>query len=382
MQYRAFPKIPGLAVSTLGFGAMRLPVVNGDPARIDEAAATGLVHDAIRAGVNYLDTAFVYHGGESELFLGRALRGGWRAKVQLATKCPVWEMKAEADFERVLNLQLEKLGTDRIDFYLLHALAAGRWEKVMALGGTRALERARQDGRIGHLGFSFHGPLDDFKAIVDAYDWEFAQIQLNYLDQDFQAGLPGLRHAEARRVGVVVMEPLRGGALAAVPKKVRELLGRSGRTWAPSEWALRWALAQSGVVTVLSGMGRPEEVAENVAVAAAAGPLRADELARLEEVRAFYQARMAVPCTSCGYCQPCPNGVAIADVFNAWNSGRMFEDQAQAAFRYRRFQLESGSGADRCEECGDCEPRCPQHIAIAENLEFAHDYLTRSPPLP
>ncbi len=376
MQHRAFPKISGLDVSILSLGAMRLPVLGAESARIDEVPATHMVHEAIRAGVNYIDTAWPYHAGESEPFLGRALRGGWREKVQLATKCPVWKVEAEGDFERFLRQQLEKLQTGRIDFYLLHALDAGRWGKMQRLGAVRALERARADGRIGHLGFSFHGPLDDFKKIVDDYDWEFTQIQLNYLDQSFQAGLEGMRHAAAQRVGVVVMEPLRGGALAAAPPAVREILGRSGSRWSPVEWALRWLWHHPEVVTVLSGTATVEQVIENAAVAHTAAPLSLEELARVEEARAFYQVRMAVPCTACGYCQPCPNGVAIADVFNAWNSGRMFEDRASAAWSYRHFQLSSGSGADRCEECGDCEPRCPQHISIGEKLQIAHHDLT------
>jgi len=376
MQYRTFPKIPGLSISTLGFGAMRLPVVDGDPKHIDEEAAARLLHEAIRAGVNYVDTAFVYHGGRSEPFLGQALRSGWREKVQLATKCPVWDMQAEADFERVLDEQLRRLETSRIDFYLLHALEGEPWDKVKRLGGLGVLERARADGRIGHIGFSFHGPLDDFKRIVDEYDWEFTQIQLNYLDQTFQAGLEGLRHAAARRVGVIVMEPLRGGALAASPEPVVALLARDGRRWSPAEWALRWVLHHPEVVTALSGMNAPAQLRENLAASALAAPLGSEDLALVEQARAFYQVRMAVPCTSCGYCQPCPSGVSIGDVFNAWNSGLMFGDQPTAARLYRMFTLSSGEGADQCSECGECEPRCPQHIAIGEKLQAAHAYLT------
>ncbi|BDG06904.1 aldo/keto reductase [Anaeromyxobacter paludicola] len=376
MQHRSFPKIPGLAVSTLGLGAMRLPTIAGDPGRIDEEAATGLVHEAIRAGVNYVDTAWPYHAGASEPFLGRALAGGWRARVQLATKSPVWEMKAEGDWERILDRQLERLATDRIDFYLLHALDGARWDTVQRLRGLAALERARADGRIGHLGFSFHGPASDFATIVDAYDWELCQLQLNYLDQGFQAGLDGLRRAAERRIGVVVMEPLRGGALAASPPAIRSLLARGGRPWSPAEWALRWLWSRPEVVTVLSGMGAAAQLAENAAAAAAAAPLSAGELSLLEEARAWYQARMAVPCTTCGYCQPCPTGVAIADVFNSWNSGRMFEDPRSAAWIYRKFQLDPGAGADQCQECGACVERCPQGIAIPERLREAHAYLT------
>jgi predicted aldo/keto reductase-like oxidoreductase len=377
MQRRAFPKIPGLEISILGFGAMRLPVLERDPARIDEEPATRLVHDAIRSGVNYVDTAWVYHGHQSEPFLGRALQGGWREKVQLATKCPVWDMQTTADFERVLDQQLARLQTDRIDFYLLHAIAAGPWEKVKALGGMAALEKARADGRIGHLGFSFHGPLGEFDRILDDYDWEFTQIQLNYMDQGFQAGLAGLRHAAERRVGAIVMEPLRGGALAVAPEPVRAALRGGGRTWSPAEWALRWVWSQDGVVTALSGMSAPAQAAENARAAAAAAPLTPEELRRVEAARAFYVERMAVPCTSCGYCQPCTSGVAIVDVFNAWNTGTMFEDHQHAAWMYRTFQLESGAGADQCRECGDCETRCPQHIPIPASLQAAHEFLTR-----
>lgn len=376
MNRRAFPRIPGLDVSILGFGAMRLPIVDGDHSRIDEEAATRLLHDAIRGGVNYVDTAWVYHGGQSEPFLGRALQGGWREKVQLATKCPVWDMNAEADFERVIDQQLEKLRTKRIDFYLLHAISAGPWEKVKQLKGLRALEKAKTDGRIGHIGFSFHGTCDEFKKIIGEYEWEFAQIQLNYVDQAFQAGLEGLRCAAERKVGVIVMEPLRGGSLAASPEPVRQLLGRAGRQWSPAEWALRWVWSQPGVVTVLSGMGKPEQVAENVRAAAAAAPLGAEDLGRIAEAKRFYEERMAVPCTTCGYCQPCPSGVAIADVFNSWNTARMFGD-GQGQWMYKTFQLGNDSGADQCQECGDCEPRCPQHISIAEKLQAAHDFLTR-----
>jgi predicted aldo/keto reductase-like oxidoreductase len=376
MLHRTFPKIPGLDVSILGFGAMRLPVRDGDQAQIDEEPATRLIHDAIRGGVNYIDTAWVYHGGQSEPFLGRALQGGWREKVRLATKCPVWDMNAEADFERVVDQQLEKLRTDRIDFYLLHAISAGPWEKVKSLHGLRALEKARADGRVRHIGFSFHGAGDEFEKIVDDYDWEFTQIQLNYVDQGFQAGLEGLRHAAERRVGVVVMEPVRGGALAASPEAVRQLLGRGGRTWSPAEWALRWVWHQAGVVTVLSGMGKAEQLSENVVAAGAAGPLLPEDLERVAEAKAFYEERMAVPCTTCGYCQPCPSGVSIADVFNSWNTAKMFGD-GQGQWMYKTFQLGSGSGADQCEECGDCEPRCPQHISIAEKLQQAHEFLTR-----
>jgi len=376
MQYRSFPKFPDLRISSLGFGAMRLPVIGGEQARIDEEAATVLVREAIDAGVNYLDTAWVYHAGQSEPCLGRALAGGWRQKVQLATKCPVWEVKVEGDFDRLLDAQLERLQTDRIDFYLLHALDGDRWAEMQRLGATRNLERALADGRIGHLGFSFHGALDDFKEITDAYDWAFCQIQLNYLDESFQAGLAGLRHAAERKIGVVVMEPLRGGSLARVPPAVQHIWDRSGRGWSAAEWALRWVWSLPGVVTVLSGMGALDQLRENVATASTAASLGREDLARVHEVKTFYKARMAVPCTACGYCLPCQSGVDIPGTFGAYNSARMFDSKKQAAWMYATFVVAQGGAADQCSRCGACEAMCPQSIAIPDRLEEAHACLT------
>ncbi|HZZ83220.1 MAG TPA: aldo/keto reductase [Anaeromyxobacteraceae bacterium] len=376
MQYRSFPKLPDSRISSLGFGAMRLPIVGGDPARIDEEAATGMVHAAIDAGVNYLDTAWVYHAGQSEPFLGRALSGGWREKVQLATKCPVWEVETEGDFDRLLDAQLERLRTGRIDFYLLHALNGERWAAMQRLSATRNLERAVADGRIGNLGFSFHGTLPDFKKITDAYDWTFCQLQLNYLDEDFQAGLAGLRHAAERRVGVVVMEPLRGGSLARVPPAVQAIWDASGRGWSAASWALRWVWSLPGVVTVLSGMGSREQLRENATCASEAAPLDAEDLARVDEAKAFYRARMAVPCTTCGYCLPCPSGVDIPGTFSAYNSSRMFDARKLGSWQYATFVTSSGGGADQCSRCGVCETMCPQSIAIPDRLEEAHASLT------
>jgi uncharacterized protein len=376
LQYRSFPKFPDLRISTLGFGAMRLPVIGGDPARIDEEAATVMAREAIDAGVNYFDTAWVYHSGQSEQFLGRALSGGWRQKVQLATKCPVWDVKAESDFDRLLDAQLERLRTDRIDFYLLHALSGDRWAEMERLHATRNLERALADGRIGHLGFSFHGALADFERIVDAYDWAFCQIQLNFLDESFQAGLTGLRYAAERKIGVVVMEPVRGGSLARVPPAVQDIWDRSKRGWSAASWALRWVWSLPEVVTVLSGMGTVEQLRENVTAASTAAPLGREDLARVDEVKAFYKARMAVPCTGCGYCLPCPSGVDIPGTFSAFNSAKMFDSRKLGASHYDIFVVRTGGSAEQCTRCSACESMCPQSIVIPDRLEEAHAYLT------
>jgi predicted aldo/keto reductase-like oxidoreductase len=378
MQYRSFPRIPGLEISVLGFGCMRLPVLDGDMKRIDEGAAQAMLRQAIAAGVNYVDTAYPYHGGQSEPFVGRALKDGYRAKVRLATKLPVWLVEAERDWERLLDEQLKKLDTDHIDFYLIHALNAERWNTVRRFEGLRALERARRDGRIGHIGFSMHDSLGVFKTIVDGYDWEFCQIQYNFIDQQFQAGTEGLRYAAERRIGVIVMEPLRGGTLAATqPEDVQKLWDRSPGA-SPADWALRWVWDHPEVVTALSGMGTASQVAENLASAhtAKAGGLDVGALARIEQVRAIYASRVRVPCTTCGYCAPCPNGVTIPEVFSAYNTGSMFGNWKSAAWQYDTFIAGPGHGADQCLACGECEGKCPQQIPIVEKLAEAHAALT------
>ena len=274
MLYRRFPKIPMTDISALGFGLMRLPTIAGDPSRIDEAKAEEAFLAAVEEGVNYFDTAYVYHDQKSEPFAGTVVeRHGLRDRILLATKCPVWLVKERGDWERMLTEQLSRLRTDRIDFYLLHALDAGRWETVKRLGGLEFLEKAKRDGRIRHHGFSFHDSLPVFKTIVDGWDgWEFCQVQYNYIDTAFQAGSEGIAYAAARQIGTVVMEPLRGGALARVSEGVKAIFAGYGKPRMAAEWALRFALERQEVATVLSGMGSAMELRENAAVASSARP--------------------------------------------------------------------------------------------------------------
>jgi predicted aldo/keto reductase-like oxidoreductase len=382
MQYRRFPRIEDLEVSALGLGCMRLPVIGGDDAAIDERAFDEMLAAAEEAGINYLDTAYVYHRGMSEKALGAALeRSGRRDKFYLATKCPVWMVKSSSDWERFLDEQLERLRTDHIDFYLLHALGPERWATILELGGLEALERAKAAGKIGHIGFSFHDSLESFKAIVDGYkDWEFCQVQYNYMDRGFQAGEEGMAYAAERGIGVVVMEPLRGGALASPPPQVRAALAKYPKPRQPYEWALRFALDRQEAVIVLSGMGSAAQVWENVAVAEAARPnsMTRDELALLEEARSLYLEREKVPCTTCGYCQPCPSGVPIPEIFAMYNAASMFDTRSDRSSWYRRAYLSEGKGGDACTRCGECLPKCPQGIAIPDRLEEAHAFLTSS----
>ncbi len=376
MQYRSFPKIQQVKISTLGFGCMRLPVVDGDLARIDEEKALPLLHAAIDAGVNYVDTAWTYHAGRSELFVGRALKGEWRKKVLLATKLPVWLVTTETDWETFVDSQLNKLGTDHIDFYLMHSISGTHWQTILKLHGMRALERAKADGRVKYIGFSFHGSLADFRTIIDGFDWDFCQIQFNFLDEQFQAGLDGLRYATARRVGVVAMEPLRGGTLAKVPPAVHSIWQRSQKPWSPAEWALRWVWHHPEVVTALSGMNAQNQLHENLAAADAVITLSKEDLGFVDEVKKFYHGRTRVPCTTCGYCEPCPSGVSIPGALSLYNDVAMFESKTAPAFVYDHFFVKAGTGVDQCTECGECEPKCPQSIPITAMLKEAHNALT------
>ncbi len=378
MRHRQLPKHPGVWLPILGFGCMRLPVVDRDSNRIDEPRAAALIESAVSRGVTYLDTGYPYHGGNSELFLGRLLEHGLRERVRLATKLPTWLMKTEADFERLLDEQLDRLRTSHVDFYLLHGLSAERWSLVQRLHGLPALERARADGRIRFIGFSFHGSPEAFVTIADGYDWDFCQIQYNFIDQEYQAGTAGLRHAAGRRIGVFAMEPLRGGALAVEgPEPVNAIWARAAHRRTPAEWALRWVWNHPEVTLALSGMNSEEQLEENLRVACSveAGAMTAEEHALVAEARAVFQSRMRVNCTTCGYCLPCPSGVSIPDVFGAYNTSTMFDAREKASAVYRLWTVAGGHGADRCAHCGECEPKCPQQIPIQDQLDRAHAHL-------
>jgi predicted aldo/keto reductase-like oxidoreductase len=376
MKYRKFPKMPALSVSALGLGMMRLPVLDNDPSHIDEAATERLFLSALEQGVNYVDTAYPYHNGKSEIVTGTIIkRHGLRSRVLLATKCPVWLVQNEQDWERLLVEQLEKLQTEYIDFYLLHALSAGRWETILKHRGLEMLERAKAQGRIRHIGFSFHDSHDVFKRIIDGYQgWEFCQVQYNYLDTDYQAGLAGIRYAAERNIGVIVMEPLRGGALAKLPEPVSRIFATTGHSRSAAEWALRFVLDRPEVVTTLSGMGSVEQALENSAVAGAMEPdtLQGKELSAYSAAATFYREKMPVPCTSCGYCSPCPNGVAIPDVFSVYDSAIAFDRLSENSRWYQKAYVSEGKGADSCVACGECLPKCPQHIDIINSLAEAH----------
>lgn len=378
MQYRTFGRLDWKP-SALGFGAMRLPTIDGDPARIDEAEATRMIRFAIDQGVNYVDTAHPYHEEMSEPFLGRALLDGYRHRIRLATKLPCWHVESAEDFDRYLDEQLKRLQTDHIDFYLLHGLNAESWTKVRDLGVLRWAEEAIADGRFHHLGFSFHDRLEVFKEIVDSSSlWLFCQIQYNFMDIEHQAGTEGLEYAAAKGLAVVIMEPLRGGLLARnVPPVVEEIWDGAPRQRTAADWALQWVWNHPEVSVVLSGMSTMEQVEQNIASASQSGPgtLTDAELALFDRVRGMYSELARIPCTDCRYCLPCPSGVNIPRVFEIYNEARMYGDEEAARGSYS--WLEEKERADLCVECGECLEKCPQQIEIPDWLAKAHELLHR-----
>ncbi|OIO94527.1 MAG: aldo/keto reductase [Anaerolineae bacterium CG2_30_64_16] len=380
MRYRRFGKLDWQA-SALGFGCMRFPTLDGDYAKIAEPEATRMLHLAIEHGVNYLDTAYPYHGGNGELFVGRALKNDYRKRVRLATKMPCWLVKTAADFDKYLNEQLGKLQTDHIDFYLLHALSGERWPQVRDLGVLEWAERAIADGRIGHIGFSFHDKYAVFQEIIDAYDgWTFCQIQYNYMDVKEQAGIRGLQYAAARGLAVVIMEPLLGGRLANPPEAVQEIWDAAPTRRAPADWGLRWLWNQAEVSVVLSGMSAMQHVTENIASAenARINSLTEPELALIDRVRTKYQEICPVPCTRCEYCLPCPNEVNIPRLFELLNHGVMYNELERARKQYQ--ELPETTRADMCIQCLQCESLCPQGIPISEWLVRVDEILGQGQP--
>ncbi len=380
MKYRKFGRIDWEG-SALGFGVLRLPLIDSNPANVDEPESIRMIRYAIDHGVNYLDTGYTYHAERSEVVVGRVLQDGYREKVKVATKLPSWLIGSFKDFDRYFNEQLERLQTDKIDFYLLHGLNGKSWPKVRDLGLLRWAEGMMNDGRFDHLGFSFHDDTDVFKEIIDAYDnWTLGQIQYNYMDVDYQAGRRGLEYAVDKGLAVVVMEPLRGGRLGKKPpEQVAKLWAGAPQKRTPAEWGLLWVWNQPEVSVALSGMSAMEHVVENVAVADRSRPgiLTADELELIDQVREAYRNLVPVPCTNCGYCMPCPNGVEIPSIFQMYNEAMMYDDPRMARFRYQGQHggLKEEQRADQCIECMECVEVCPQAIPIPEWLQKVHALL-------
>ena len=369
MNYRSFGKLDWKP-SALGFGMMRLPTVGEDPSVIDEQQAITMLRTGIDGGINYVDTAYPYHGGKSETLVGKALQEGYRDKVHLATKMPSWLIGSQADMTLRFEEQLQRMQTDHVEFYLLHALNAERWHKLRDAGVLEWAHERVREGRIGYLGFSFHDSNTVFREIIDAYqDWTFCQIQYNFLDEATQAGTDGLHYAASRGLGIVVMEPLRGGKLAVPNTEISAIWNAASTRRSAAEWALDWVWNHPEVSLLLSGMSTLAQVQQNLGAAgtSATGMLAPGDLDLIAHVRDAYNALVRVPCTACSYCMPCPQGVNIPGMFQLVNEGSMFGSWDIQRKRYGQMKSE-GSSADSCIRCGACEEKCPQHIAIRDEL--------------
>ena len=377
MQYRRLGKLDW-EVSVLGFGVMRLPLADKETEKVDEPESVRMMRYAIDHGVNYIDTAYPYHEGQSEGIVGKALKDGYRERVKVATKLPVWLVEDAQAFDRYLNEQLERLQMDKIDFYFLHGLNSQRWPKVRDMGVIRWAEGAMADGRFDHLSFSFHDNFETFKQIVDDYDnWTSAQVQYNYMDVDYQAGRRGVEYAASKGLTVVVMEPIRGGQLAKPRGPVAGVWEGAAQKRSPAAWALLWVWNQPEVSVVLSGMSTMEQVIENVALADSARPgiLSPEELAVVDRAREAYKGLAPIPCTNCKYCMPCSSGVDISGIFEIYNDTIIYEDPEEARWLYS--QLKEEQRADQCTKCAECTDACPQGIDIPEWLEKVHAFLAQ-----
>jgi len=349
----------GEKVSILGFGCMRLPT-DGKNGHIDRKRATTLLDFALDSGVNYLDTAYSYHGvdiregGDSEIFLGEYLNEHNRDEIYLSTKLPSWLIEKKEDMERLLNLQLERLQTDYIDFYLIHSVKERNWSQLEELGLLDFLDAAVADGRIRYTGFSTHDGTELFKDVVDSYNWDMCLIQYNYLDENIQAGSEGLKYAARRNMGIAIMEPLKGGVLGKyTPPEVNKIWENVPEKRTPAEWAFRYLWNHPEISTVLSGMNDMKHLVENLFTAEEGLPdsLSPEEIRIMDEVKEAYQNKIEVACTACGYCMPCPNGVNIPECFNYLNQASMLNDASNIHSQYH-FMLNDEEKADNCLGCG------------------------------
>ena len=379
MNYRQYGK-SGYEVSALGMGCMRLPRIYDETgkAHVDLEKAFEMIRYAATHCINYFDTAFGYHNQTSESALGEALDGGLRQQVKIATKQPTFAMKTQADIRRNLENTLKKLRTDYIDIYLIHNINPANWEEVRQRKIYEEYEKFREEGMIKAIGFSYHGGAELFPKVLAAYPWDMCQIQQNFLDTDREATEQAIVSAGQKGCALVVMEPLRGGGLAKAPTAVQALYDKFPTKRSPVEWAFRHLLNYPQVSVILSGMSTMEQLKENIAIFsksdAIPGCLSEEEKSLLCKAKAMYDAIETIPCTDCEYCMPCPHGVNIPRVFALYNDAVRFENFEPSRRGYW-FATSMGSDAGRCEECGECEQKCPQGIEIINQLKVAHQAL-------
>jgi uncharacterized protein len=387
MQYRKFGSLDW-KISALGFGCMRLPGRRFSLMGADTAESIKIIRSGIDQGINYIDTAWPYHLGESEKVLGLTLKDGYREKVKLVTKLPLFLVRKTEDFDRYLNSQLERLQTETIDIYLFHAMNAGGLEKVKRLGLIEKMEAAQRQGRIQHVGFSFHDTAPVFREIVDYYNWDMAQIQYNYMDTGFQATTAGLEYAHEKDIAVVIMEPVKGGTLANPSAEALAVMDSASVKRTPVDWALQFLWNRPEVATVISGMGTQQMVAENCASADRSGinSLSPEDVAIIEMLAEIYRQKILVPCTACEYCLPCPAGVNIPQNFAILNNISLVDGRFRKFMTRRNYlklvdakakldRKNPNGNASMCVDCGQCVEKCPQNINIPVELAKTHAIL-------
>ena len=368
MLYRTF-QTTGDEISLLGLGCMRFPLT--EDGKADEAEAIRMIRHAIDSGINYVDTAYTYHGGNSEVIVGKALKDGYRERTLIADKLPIWLVKEEADVRKYFDEQMERLDVECIDMYLIHCIDKDGWKVTQECRVLPILEELKAEGKIKHIGFSFHDELALFKEVIDAYDWEFCQIQLNYVDVNFQAGLEGLHYAGAKGIPVVIMEPLKGGRLSeAIPPVLQDLWKEAPAERTPAEWAFKWVAAQPEVSTILSGMSNMEQLDQNLELFSKEDltELSDTENELIGRVAALYRTLIKYPCTECQYCQPCPNGVLIPRIIRYYNDWCAYEHNPKLKEEYLTWQDET-EHASNCIKCGACEDHCPQHLPVMQIMD-------------
>ena len=364
----------GIETSLLGFGCMRFPVCADG--KINEPEAERMLDKAIAEGVNYIDTAYPYHEGQSEIVVGKILKKYERSSFYLATKLPLWKVEKKEDIRAIFEEQLEKLQTDYIDFYLMHAVGKERWDKMLEIGCIGELEKLKAEGKIKYLGFSFHDSYEVFEEVINHRDWDFAQIQFNYMDAEEQAGTRGYELAVKKGVPLIIMEPVKGGSLSRFAEDIMGRFRQLDADASASSFALRWVGSFPGVKVILSGMSTMEQVEDNLKTFTPFKPLSQEERAVVEDVAATIKSRVQNGCTGCRYCMPCPAGVDIPGCFAAWNTYHMYQNYNVVKWRWEK-EIGPEHQAKNCIKCGKCEAACPQKLSIREDLAKVQEDLDK-----